>query len=134
VVTRSKAKRWPSRQAALADDAPALFTPEEWLSVARLLRLSPRQRAVAELLCAECSQREMAERLGLSLDTIRAHLRALYARLRVRSRVGVVVCLVLAQRELSGARPTVSLLFADRTAGGPAGAEEAPAVKSGTFP
>lgn len=91
----------PLRAAVVAGEAAVLFTPEEWLTVARLLQLTPRQRAVAELLCAECSQREMARRLGLSMDTVRTHLRALYARLHVQSRVGVVVRLVLAERELA---------------------------------
>lgn len=135
MVLHGKVQRRRSRRAAVvAGEVPALFTPEEWLTVGRLLRLTPRQRAVAELLCAECSQRDMAQRLGLSVDTIRAHLRALYARLCVRSRVGVIVRLVLAQRELPGAQPTVPKLRSDPAPARPAPAAEALAVGAVSFP
>ncbi len=100
----------PRRPATVADETLVLFTPEEWRTVARLLRLTPRQLAVAELLCQEYSQRDMARRLELSMDTVRTHLRALYARLHVQSRVGVVVRLVLAQRELLNAPRTEPML------------------------
>ena len=111
MVLQSEAhSRRSRRPATVANETLVLFTPEEWHTMARLLRLTPRQLAVAELLCAECSQRDMARRLELSMDTVRTHLRALYARLRVQSRVGVVVRLVLAQRELLAAPRTEAML------------------------
>jgi DNA-binding CsgD family transcriptional regulator len=115
MVLQSEAQSGRSRRPTIVANEPlVLFTPQEWGTVARLLGLTPRQLNVAELLCAECSQRDMARRLGLSMDTVRTHLRALYARLHVQSRVGVVVRLVLAQRELSDAARVEPLLDMDR--------------------
>ena len=87
------------RAGAVACELPVLFTPVQWPVIAKVLRLTPRQRAVAELLCAEYSQRDISQRLKVSANTVRTHLRALYARLGVRSRVGVVIRLIMAERE-----------------------------------
>jgi DNA-binding CsgD family transcriptional regulator len=95
-------RRRPGRAARNFERAPILLGPEQWLRVGKLLRLTPRQLAVAELLCAEYSQKDMARQLGVCVDTVRTHLRGLYTRLQVRSRVGVVIRLVLAERELPG--------------------------------
>ena len=78
---------------------PELFTATRWRKLAERLGLSPRQREVARLICRGCGNKEIACRLGISPDTVRMHLRGLFERLQVHERVGVVVRLVLADRE-----------------------------------
>jgi len=100
--------RRPRPQAAADADSASLFSPQRWRELAAFLRLTPRQLAVARLLCADFSNAEIAQRLGLSNDTVGTHLKALYRRLDVQSRVGVVVRLVLVERKLdqqSATRP-----------------------------
>jgi DNA-binding CsgD family transcriptional regulator len=80
-----------------------LFTDSQWRVLRVALGLTPRQLAVARLLCADCGQKQMAKRLGLSQHTVGTHLRALYERLGVRSRVAVIVRLVLADRAIQAA-------------------------------
>lgn len=80
---------------------PELFTEDDWHSLARVLALTPRQKEVARLLCHGMTNKEMAKHMSVSEDTIRLHIRELYRRLRVGQRVGVVVKLVLTQRNLS---------------------------------
>ena len=52
-----------------------------------LAGLSERQREVLELLARGESNREIAERLYISSNTVKFHLREIYARLGVRNRV-----------------------------------------------
>lgn len=52
--------------------------------------LTPRQRAVVDLLASTMSGREIAAALGISYETFRSHRRALYAALGVRSRTDAV--------------------------------------------
>jgi DNA-binding NarL/FixJ family response regulator len=49
--------------------------------------LSTREREVLELVAAGLRNREIAERLMISSNTVKFHLRAIYARLGVRNRV-----------------------------------------------
>ncbi|HEY2767334.1 MAG TPA: response regulator transcription factor [Solirubrobacteraceae bacterium] len=49
--------------------------------------LSTREREVLELAAAGLQNREIAERLMISSNTVKFHLRAIYARLGVRNRV-----------------------------------------------
>jgi DNA-binding NarL/FixJ family response regulator len=51
----------------------------------RDLGLSPRQLAVLRGLVEGLSYREIGERLGISLDTVRSHIRQIYAALQVHS-------------------------------------------------
>jgi DNA-binding NarL/FixJ family response regulator len=48
--------------------------------------LSRREQEVLELLAEGCSNKLIAERLSLSIDTVTWHLRHIYAKLHVRSR------------------------------------------------
>jgi two-component system nitrate/nitrite response regulator NarL len=49
--------------------------------------LSPREREVLELVAAGFSNREIAERLVISCNTVKFHLRTIYTTLGVRSRL-----------------------------------------------
>jgi DNA-binding CsgD family transcriptional regulator len=50
------------------------------------LSLSAREREVLELLAQGYAYKEIADRLGLSIHTVNAHLRHIYDKLHVRSR------------------------------------------------
>ncbi len=53
--------------------------------------LSPREQAVLERLAQGCLYKEIAEQLGISLDTVRKHLGQVYKKLHVHSRTEAVV-------------------------------------------
>lgn len=57
------------------------------------LDLTPRQRAVVELIAQGLRNREIADRLGISLHTVRRHVEALLRRLHVRTRAAAAVLL-----------------------------------------
>jgi DNA-binding NarL/FixJ family response regulator len=48
--------------------------------------LTPREREILELLVQGFRYREIGARLGISLDTVRTHIRHIYEKLQVRSR------------------------------------------------
>jgi len=79
------------------------FSEKDWLLLAKTLDLSARQVEVAKLLCEGFTYGGMAARLNISVNTVRMHMRALFAKLGTRDQVGVVVRLVVTQRRL--ARP-----------------------------
>jgi DNA-binding CsgD family transcriptional regulator len=55
------------------------------------MTLSPRQLQIADLVSAGLGNAEIAQRLGLSEHTVRAHLREMYARTGCDSRVQLAV-------------------------------------------
>ena len=75
----------------LADGAPLpeLLSAAEWVAVAKSLNLTPRQTQIAWLVCRGFRNTEIAGRLALSIDTVRAHIKALYGVLGVPGRTGV---------------------------------------------
>lgn len=57
------------------------------------LDLTPRQRVVVELIAQGLRNREIADRLGISLHTVRRHVEALLRRLQVPTRAAAAVLL-----------------------------------------
>ena len=53
--------------------------------------LSKREREVLEQLAQGCLYKEIADRLSISIDTVRKHLTSIYHKLHVRSRTDAVV-------------------------------------------
>lgn len=53
--------------------------------------LTAREREVLDLMAEGVLYKEAADRLGLSVDTIRAHLRNIYKKLRVRNRTEAIL-------------------------------------------
>jgi len=78
-----------------------LFTDEQWAAMADRLRLSKRQRQAARLICLGCSNTTISRELGIKRDTVRMHNRELFQKLGVRQRMGVLVRMVLADREMT---------------------------------
>jgi DNA-binding NarL/FixJ family response regulator len=62
------------------------------------LDLTPRQRVVIELVAEGLRNQEIADRLGISLHTVRRHVEALLKRLGVHTRAAAAVLLKEAQR------------------------------------
>lgn len=53
--------------------------------------LSPREEEVLHHLAQGCLYKEIADRLSISIDTVRKHLNSIYAKLHVHSRTDAVV-------------------------------------------
>ena len=75
---------------AITADRASLDVPE--------LQLSPRQREIVDLLLQGKSNKEMADQLNLSSDTIKAHLQHIFRKIGVASRLEAVVYFLTGQR------------------------------------
>jgi len=54
-------------------------------------RFSPRERQIVTFLASGCSNQEIANRLGLRLQTVKNHLSRIYRKLGVPNRVQLAV-------------------------------------------
>lgn len=54
-------------------------------------RLSPREEEILSLLAEGCLYKEISATLGISIDTVRTHLRRIYEKLHVHSRTQAVM-------------------------------------------
>jgi DNA-binding NarL/FixJ family response regulator len=81
------------------DEHVMLFTPECWSRLQQRFRLSCRQTQICKLVCEGYANKQIAGELGVTLDTIRMHLKEVFRKMEVRTRVDLVVSLVIAQRE-----------------------------------
>lgn len=61
-------------------------------------RFSPRERQIVSLLASGCSNQEIANRLGLRLQTVKNHLSRVYRKLGVPNRVQLAVRVLQQER------------------------------------
>ena len=57
---------------------------------AKLVQLSPREQNILELVSQGFANKEIADRLSISYDTVRTHLKRIYEKLHVRCRAEAV--------------------------------------------
>jgi RNA polymerase sigma factor (sigma-70 family) len=53
--------------------------------------LTPRERQIAELVTRGLRNRQIAEECGISPETVKRHLTAIYDKIETRSRVGLAI-------------------------------------------
>lgn len=84
------------------DEFPPLCTFDEdsWRRISAALALSARQTEITRLICAGYCYKSIAVRVGISVNTVRMHVRALFAKLRVRDRLGVVLRVFAVERAI----------------------------------
>jgi len=63
--------------------------------ISRQCKLNQREQDIVRLLIEEKGNKEIAEVLGLSLNTIKSYLKILMRKLGVSSRAGVITCLLM---------------------------------------
>ena len=87
---------------AKPEDFPliTLFTAAQWSAIGAHHGLTPRQIQICKYVCQGQADKNIAATLGITMDTVRMHLREIFRKLGVQSRVKLVVALVLTNREL----------------------------------
>lgn len=61
-------------------------------------RLSPKENGILKLLSEGCQYKEIADKLEISMDTVRTHIRRIYHKLHVHSRTDAVVKYLASER------------------------------------
>ena len=75
---------------------------QTWLAIANSLSLSPQQIRIVELILRGQQDKEIAQRLELSVPTVRTYLGRIYDRVGVSDRLALVLhVFALAQRRTS---------------------------------
>ena len=64
----------------------AFHLPPKTESTLDEVKLSKRETEILELLCEGLANKEIADRLDISVETVRVHLKHVYEKLHVRSR------------------------------------------------
>lgn len=67
------------------------FAPKPKAAGPEPVRLTPREREIVEALARGCPYKEIADRCGISLSTVRTHLQHIYEKLQVDNRTEAVV-------------------------------------------
>ena len=94
---------------------PLLLDADQWSFVQHRYRLTPRERQIAELICQGLRNGKIATLLQISPGTVKTHLRNIYRKTRVESKIAMLLRFVTETRELSKRYdPVPSLHFVDR--------------------
>jgi DNA-binding CsgD family transcriptional regulator len=67
------------------------FTTEEWSALADATDMSPRQREIARCILSGMGDKQIAEKIGIKVPTVRTHMGRLFDKLSVGDRVELVL-------------------------------------------
>ncbi len=97
-MSRIRLKSLEREAPVAAQEAPypqgELFTEAEWRELADAHALTGRQCEVVRLMCTGCDYKAIAARVGISINTVRIHMQALFMKLGAHDRVGVILQLI----------------------------------------
>jgi len=71
-----------------------LLDDKQWLFVQRCYQLSPRELQVAKHICRGFGNDEVAKELKIRSGTVKTHLRNIYRRIHVTSKIGMLLTFV----------------------------------------
>ena len=72
----------------------SILTQAEWDEVVKSFALSTRQAQIAHMIMQGCTDRQIAEELGIAHATVRTHLKQVFARARVADRNEMILAMV----------------------------------------
>ncbi|MHC4487912.1 MAG: response regulator transcription factor [Planctomycetota bacterium] len=78
-----------------------LLDKKQWLYVQKRYSLTPRERQIAELVCQGLQNGNIARYLRIRPGTVKTHTRNIYRKVRVKSKIGMLLRFVTDARELS---------------------------------
>ena len=91
-----------------------IYPTHTWEKLAGTLHLSPRELQITKAVFDDHNEVAIAVRLDISVHTVHTHLRRLYQKLGVRSRIGLVLCIVSIERDMNGQASSSPAASSDR--------------------
>ncbi len=80
-----------------------LLNNKQWSYVQNRYSLTPRERQIAELICQGLRNGSIARALRIKTGTVKTHTRNIYRKVRVESKIGMLLRFVADARDLSPA-------------------------------
>jgi len=89
-----------------------LLDDRQWSYLQRLYGLTPRELQIADLVCRGLRHVTIAENLSIRPETVKTHVRNIYRKVQVRSKITMLLRFMAAANELPGpaAHPSSQLL------------------------
>lgn len=78
----------------MLSDGEPLFSDQQWDNLETRLNLPLRQCQVIRKLFEGCSDKQIAQEVGVALPTVRSHLRRIYTKFDVQDRTELVLFIV----------------------------------------
>lgn len=80
---------------------PLLLDGRQWSYVQNRYNLTPRERQIAELICQGLRSCNIARNLRIKPGTVKTHTRNIYRKVRVKSKIAMLLRFLSDTRELS---------------------------------
>ena len=77
----------------------SIFNDREWETIYQRLDLSPKQREVVRHLLDGAADKQIAERMGVSVPAVRAHISRVFRKCQVDDRVDLILYVFRVFRE-----------------------------------
>lgn len=91
-----------------------LLDGKQWMYVQNRYNLTPRERQIAELICQGLRNGNIARSLSIRPGTVKTHIRNIYRKVQVKSKIGMLLLFVTEAKEPSAqCNSTPSLRIAD---------------------
>jgi DNA-binding NarL/FixJ family response regulator len=90
-----------------------LLDTEQWLYVQNRYNLTPRERQIAELVCQGLRNSNIAKYLHITPGTVKTHTRNIHRKVRVRSKMAMLLRFVADARTLPSQYKEPSIAIAD---------------------
>lgn len=83
-----------------------LLDEKQWLYIQKRYRMTPRELQIAILVCRGFNNYDIAKALKIRPGTVKTHLRNIYRRVQVKSKIALLLKFVADTRQLS-TKPTI---------------------------
>ena len=78
-----------------------LLDRKQWVYVQNRYNLTPRERQIAELICQDLRNGNIARSLRIRPGTVKTHIRNIYRKVQVKSKIGMLLRFVTEAKEPS---------------------------------
>lgn len=82
------------------DSTSLLLNRKQWLYVQKRYNLTARERQIAELICQGLRNGSIAKHLRIRTGTVKTHIRNIYRKVRVKSKIAMLLRFVAESKEL----------------------------------
>jgi DNA-binding NarL/FixJ family response regulator len=92
-----------------------LLNKRQWLYVQTRYKLTPRERQIAELICQGLRNGKIANYLRIRPGTVKTHVRNIYRKAQVRSKIAMLLKFVTDAKAIHGRYNTVASIHISNT-------------------